>query len=149
MGLKYFRNAAETAKVLGAKVFCRSLYAELFRGRWLPDDERKAEWDRSVKAMKEAADICADGGLTIALEPLNRFETDFINTAHQAKRYVEEVASPTSRFTSTRSTCAWKRSTLARPFAKRASIWRTFTPTPMTAAPLAKVTFRGRRWLRH
>jgi len=91
MGMKYFRNAAETAKILGAKVFAGPLYAEIFRGRWLPEDERKAEWDRSVKAQREAADICADAGLTIAMEPLNRFETDFINTAHQAVRYVEEV----------------------------------------------------------
>lgn len=91
VAMQYFRNAAETAKALGANIFGGPLYAEIFRGRWLPEDERKAEWDRSVKAMREAADICADVGVTIALEVVNRFESDFINTAHQAVRYVEEV----------------------------------------------------------
>jgi D-psicose/D-tagatose/L-ribulose 3-epimerase len=93
-GIEYFRNAAKTASTIGARLFAGPLYAEIFRGRWLPAEERKAEWNRSVKAMKECAKICGDHGVTIALEPLNRFETDFLNTAYDTARYLEEVDSP-------------------------------------------------------
>ncbi len=93
-GMQYFRNAGETAAILGARMFAGPLYAEIFRGRWLPEAERRAEWERSVKALTEAGAICADYGVTIGLEPLNRFETDFLNTAHDAVRFVEAVDHP-------------------------------------------------------
>lgn len=96
-GLKYFASAAKTAEVLGAQIFCGPLYAELFRGRWLSVADRKAEWERGVGGLKKAGKICGDHGLTIAMEPLNRFETDFLNTAHDAVRMVEDVGSPNVR----------------------------------------------------
>jgi D-psicose/D-tagatose/L-ribulose 3-epimerase len=94
MGFRYFRNAAETALMLGATRFTGPLYAEIFFGRPMSAEERKAWWDRSVKGMRECAKICGDHGLTIGIEPINRFETGFINVAHDAVRYVEEVGSP-------------------------------------------------------
>jgi D-psicose/D-tagatose/L-ribulose 3-epimerase len=93
-GLAYFASAAKTAETLGVHMFCGPLYAVLFRGRWLSAADRAAEWDRGVAGLKKAGAICGDHGLTIALEPLNRFETDFINTAPDAVRLVEAVASP-------------------------------------------------------
>jgi len=93
-GLKYFRGAAETGQVLGARIFAGPLYAELFRGRWLSADDRRAEWDRGAASLKEIGSMCGDHGMTVALEPLNRFETDFLNTAHQAVQMVEQVDSP-------------------------------------------------------
>ena len=92
-GIAYFAGAARTAEVLGARIFCGPLYAELFRGRWLSEAERRAEWERGVAGLKQAGRICADHGLTIALEPLNRFETDFLNTARDAVRLVQDVGS--------------------------------------------------------
>jgi D-psicose/D-tagatose/L-ribulose 3-epimerase len=92
-GLAYFTGAAKTAETLGARIFCGPLYAELFRGRWLSAADRAAEWERGVAGLKKAGAICADRGLTLALEPINRFETDFLNTAHNAVRLVQEVGS--------------------------------------------------------
>jgi D-psicose/D-tagatose/L-ribulose 3-epimerase len=92
-GINYFASAARTAETLGAHIFCGPLYAELFRGRWLSDSDRAAEWERGVASLVKAGRICADHGLTIALEPLNRFETDFITTAHDAVRMVKAVSS--------------------------------------------------------
>jgi D-psicose/D-tagatose/L-ribulose 3-epimerase len=38
--------------------------------------------------------VLADADITLAIEPLNRFETFFLNTAADARRLCEEVAHP-------------------------------------------------------
>jgi D-psicose/D-tagatose/L-ribulose 3-epimerase len=93
-GLAFFTSAAKTAETLGAHIICGPLYAELFRGRWQSAADRRAERERGIAGLKKAGTICGDHGLTIAMEPLNRFETDFLNTAHDAVKLVEEVGSP-------------------------------------------------------
>jgi D-psicose/D-tagatose/L-ribulose 3-epimerase len=50
------------------------------------------EWAWSVEAMREAAQYAKKGGkLTIAVEPVNRFETHFLNVAEDAVRYCRDV----------------------------------------------------------
>ena len=79
---------------LGGGVFSGPIYAELFRKRWLPKDQRAAEWERCATSLREIAKSAETQGVTIALEPLNRFETDFMNLSEQAVRMVEDVGSP-------------------------------------------------------
>jgi len=93
-GIEYLTGAVEAAAALGAEVVCGPLYGELFRSRWLDEVEREREWERSVSAMREAATAAERSGVVIAVEPLNRFESDMINTAAQARRYVGAVDSP-------------------------------------------------------
>ena len=50
------------------------------------------DWWWSI--LSRLADYAEGQGREIAIEPLNRFETDFINTCGQALRMVEEVGSP-------------------------------------------------------
>ena len=54
----------------------------------------EAEWERGVKSLREIAKTAETQGITIALEPLNRFETDFMNLSEQAVRMSENVGSP-------------------------------------------------------
>jgi D-psicose/D-tagatose/L-ribulose 3-epimerase len=50
------------------------------------------EWSWSVEAMRAAAEHAKKGGaLTIAVEPVNRFETHFLNIAEDAVRYCKDV----------------------------------------------------------
>ena len=53
--------------------------------------EREA---RVVALLEEAARIGEATGVTFALEPLNRFETDILNTTRQGLELVRRVASP-------------------------------------------------------
>ncbi len=53
------------------------------------------EWKWSTDAMREVADYAAGkGGLILAVEAVNRFETHLINTAEQAVRYCAMVGRP-------------------------------------------------------
>ena len=50
--------------------------------------------DRLVEALRPLADYAGARGVRLALEPLNRFETSFLNTAAQTLEVVDRVASP-------------------------------------------------------
>jgi D-psicose/D-tagatose/L-ribulose 3-epimerase len=76
----------------GAKIFAGPMYCPVgyLPGRRRTDDEWKFAVDayRSLGATLESHDV------TLALEPLNRFETYFLNTAGDAARICDEIAHP-------------------------------------------------------
>ena len=52
---------------------------------------RQAEIDRAVAYLQEAADYAKQYGISIAMEPVKRFETHFLNTAEQAVDLIERT----------------------------------------------------------
>lgn len=52
------------------------------------------EWQRGAYAHREMAEKAATLGITLALEPLNRFESHYLNTAAQAATYCNMVGHP-------------------------------------------------------
>ncbi len=52
------------------------------------------EWERSVNNFRLAAKHAGEMGIIVAVEPLNRFETYFLNTAADAVRFCKEVGEP-------------------------------------------------------
>ncbi|MGA2794928.1 MAG: sugar phosphate isomerase/epimerase [Roseiarcus sp.] len=92
-GVEFMGAMVRTLSALGGEILSGPLYAELFRKRYLPADERAREWERCVASMREIAKTAAIHGVTIAIEPLNRFETDFLNLSEQAVRLVSDIGS--------------------------------------------------------
>jgi D-psicose/D-tagatose/L-ribulose 3-epimerase len=60
----------------------------------LPEDQRQAEWQLAVAGVRQACEAAAARKLRIAIEPLNRFETDLVHTAADAVRMARDVAHP-------------------------------------------------------
>lgn len=58
----------------------------------LPPTEN--ERDNSVKAIKKLAKAAAERGITLGLEPVNRYESNLINTAEQALAFIKDVDEP-------------------------------------------------------
>jgi D-psicose/D-tagatose/L-ribulose 3-epimerase len=76
----------------GASIIAGPLYAPL---GYLPGRRRTdAEWDRALDAYRSLVPVLEDTGVTVAIEPLNRFETYFLNTAEDAARFCREVNHP-------------------------------------------------------
>ena len=92
-GVAYMKALVGTVAALGGKILSGPLYAELFRARYLPADQRAREWEWSVGSLREIGKSAELQGVTIALEPLNRFETDFMNQSEKAVRLAEDVGS--------------------------------------------------------
>ena len=86
--------------VLGQMVVldCPSLigpvYSAVGRADAVPQDEYKKQWATVVKHLKTLCKRAELHGKQICLEPLNRFETDFINTTDQALKMIRAVKSP-------------------------------------------------------
>jgi len=60
----------------------------------VPEKEYKQQWKTVVKNLKQLCKYAEKRGRQVCMEPLNRFETDFINTADQALQMVSDVGSP-------------------------------------------------------
>jgi D-psicose/D-tagatose/L-ribulose 3-epimerase len=90
-GVNFVQALVATTAALGGNILSGPLYAELFRSRYLSADERAREWEWSVASLREIAKSASTHGVTIAVEPLNRFETDFINQSEKGVRLVEDV----------------------------------------------------------
>jgi D-psicose/D-tagatose/L-ribulose 3-epimerase len=92
--LAYVRRLVRLAQALGASVVAGPAYGSVGLARALPDDERRAERERVVASLRLAAEDAAAHGVRLALEPLNRFETDRVNTVEQGVELCEEVDHP-------------------------------------------------------
>ena len=60
-------------------------------GKIVPDSTPELEWKWVVQGLKEVYAYARQCGVRMAIEPLNRFETYFLNRADQALRLAEEV----------------------------------------------------------
>lgn len=93
-GKAYLRHCIDAAKTLGATNVVGPLYSAVGRTWQMTDDERKRDTDLLVKQLTELAAYAADRGIVLGVEPLNRFETSFINLASQAIEVVDRVNNP-------------------------------------------------------
>ena len=92
--LDYIDTCLDYAAELGSPIICGPLYAECGKRRQLPESARQAEWNLAVEGIRSACESAASRGLRIAIEPINRFETDLVHTAADAVRMARDVAHP-------------------------------------------------------
>ncbi|MGH9369957.1 MAG: sugar phosphate isomerase/epimerase family protein [Vicinamibacterales bacterium] len=93
-GMDYVRHCVEAAATLGAKNVVGPLYSAVGRTWQSTADERKRDTDLLVKQLTELSAHAGSHGVTLCVEPLNRFETSFLNLAQQAIDVVDRVDHP-------------------------------------------------------
>ena len=90
----YMQRLVDIAGVLGTDIVMGPLYSATGRAQAVPAAEYKQQW-RTVRGhLKTICDYAEAHGKVICLEPLNRFETDFLNTVEQGMQMIREVKSP-------------------------------------------------------
>jgi len=87
----YIRWLIDAAAELGSPTVCGPMYSSVGKEHLMDEAARKAEWDISVAGVSEMADFASSKGVKLALEPLNRFETDMINTAAQGLEFIRQT----------------------------------------------------------
>lgn len=88
----HLADAIRAVAEAGAHVLAGPLYAPV---GYLPGRRRTAEeWKWAVEAYQGLGPVLEAHDVTLAVEPLNRFETYFLNTAADAVALVEEVGHP-------------------------------------------------------
>ena len=87
----YIRWLIDAAEILESPTVCGPMYSGVGKAHLEDAAARKAEWDRAVLGVREMAEYAAPKGVRLALEPLNRFETDMINVVLQGLDFIEQV----------------------------------------------------------
>ncbi len=91
-GVAYLKRCVKASAEAGAKMFSGVIYSQyLKKAVKMPTEQ---EWEFSAKSMKEVARYAADFGMSIAFEPVTRYESYLLNTSEQALRLAEMTGEP-------------------------------------------------------
>jgi len=87
----HVKRVLETSKAVGADCVCGPIYSPV--GLLIGRGPNAAEWKRAVQCMKKVAKTAEDLDICVGVEPLNRFETFFLNTIADANKFAVAVGS--------------------------------------------------------
>jgi len=88
----HMEDCVKTAADVGAKIIAGPLYSPV---GYLPGRRRTAdEWKWAVDCYQSLGPVLTQYGVTIAIEPLNRFETYFLNIADDAVALCDQIGHP-------------------------------------------------------
>jgi D-psicose/D-tagatose/L-ribulose 3-epimerase len=93
-GVEYVRHCIDAAQILGSDRVVGPLYSGVGRLWRQTATERDQDNARLVEQLRPLAEYAAERQVVLCVEPLNRFETSFINVAEQAIELVDRVAHP-------------------------------------------------------
>jgi D-psicose/D-tagatose/L-ribulose 3-epimerase len=88
----HLRECIQVAAEVGADVLAGPVYAPV---GYLPGRRRTPdEWKNAVESFQELGPVLDECEITLAIEPLNRYETYFLNTAADAAKLCQEIGHP-------------------------------------------------------
>jgi D-psicose/D-tagatose/L-ribulose 3-epimerase len=90
-GMTYLKALVDQAAAIGGAKVVGPLYSVVGRIGAHDDAAKKQHFDLVVKNLKVLAQYAAAKGIELCVEPLNRFETDFLNTVDQGVKLVKAV----------------------------------------------------------
>jgi D-psicose/D-tagatose/L-ribulose 3-epimerase len=93
-GVRYLRRLVELAAAVGSDLVVGPMYSATGKARLVAADQRERERALAADGLRAAADLAAEVGVRLALEPLNRFETDMVNTVDQGLELCDRVDRP-------------------------------------------------------
>lgn len=96
-GIAYIRGCIEHTQALGGTNLVGPIYSAVGRVWQQTPDERARDVDTLVRNLRTLAEYAGDHGVVLGIEPLNRFETSFINIAPQVIEVIDRVDHPACR----------------------------------------------------
>ena len=86
--IDYMKNVVSLAAGLGGQIIC---IVPSTVGKIIPTSTPENEWKWAVEGLREVAAFAKEKGIRVGIEPLNRFETYFLNRSDQALALADEV----------------------------------------------------------
>ncbi len=93
-GMSYLRGYLEHSAALGSPVLSGPFFGPVWNPTLLSSAERADRWARCVEALSALAQDAQRLNVRIAVEPLSRFHTAFLNTTADAVRLVDQIGHP-------------------------------------------------------
>jgi D-psicose/D-tagatose/L-ribulose 3-epimerase len=91
-GVEFIKRCVERTSELGGQLICGPLYSAL--GVMTGTRRTEEEWKWAVHGLAAAARRGQELGVMLCVEPLNRFETYFLNTQADAANLVRSIGEP-------------------------------------------------------
>lgn len=82
-GIHYLHQCIDIAAAVGSPHVAGPMFSATGKARLLPPAERERQRHWAAESLREVADYAGERGVRLAIEPLNRFETDLVNTVEQ------------------------------------------------------------------
>jgi len=92
--MQYARTCIDYARELDANILCGPMYSAVGVTHSRDESDRQAQWERAVQGVRELGNYAHQNDVTLAVEPLNRFETDILNTSTQLEQFLTDVNHP-------------------------------------------------------
>lgn len=93
---KYIETCLDLCVSWGASIFAGPMYSAVGKARMVSAQQREKEWQLAVANLRIVCDMAAHRGVKLAIEPLNRFESDLVNTAEDVVRLVNDIDHPSA-----------------------------------------------------
>ena len=93
----YLDSCLEISSELGAGFVAGPMYSAVGKARLVAPEQRKVEWDLAVSNLRKVCRRAGEFGLDLAIETLNRFETDLINTSEDLMRLIGDINEPQAK----------------------------------------------------
>lgn len=93
-GFDYIVDCIRIAEMMDSPIFTGPVYSAVGKTRIVSAERKQQERNWCVDNLRAVGKIALECGVTVGVEPLNRFETDMINTAEQALSLVREIDHP-------------------------------------------------------
>jgi len=93
-GMNYIRGAIQATHNLGATNLVGPMYSAVGRTWQATPEERASDTDLLVDQLRVLAEFAGNHGVVLCIEPLNRFETSFLNLAAQVIEVIDRVNHP-------------------------------------------------------
>lgn len=88
----HVQSCIRAAAEVGSPLLCGPMYSPV---AYRPGRRRTTEeWKWAVESWQQLGDTVTDAGIEIGIEPLNRFDTYFLNTTADGVAFCKEVAHP-------------------------------------------------------
>lgn len=88
---RYIEKCFELCNAWNVDFVAGPMYSAVGKARMVSSEQRKIEWERAVNNLRKVCEVAQSFGTSIALEPLNRFESDMVNTAEDVMRLVTDI----------------------------------------------------------
>ncbi len=144
-GLDYLKRCIDFAADLGSPFVSGPMYAAVGAAKLLDEAGRRGQWLRAVSSLRAAAAYAQSRSVKLAVEPLNRFESDLINTVDQGLRLVREIGADNVGLLLDTFHMNSRRKTFPQRSGSPPGRLSSFTLHPTTAARPVRIICHGRR----
>jgi D-psicose/D-tagatose/L-ribulose 3-epimerase len=89
--LAYLEDCFRAGEQYGVRLISGALYGSTGKRHFLSGGDKKREWDYAVGGIRRAAKAAGEAGMTLGIEPINRYRTSMVNTVEQALSLLEDI----------------------------------------------------------